>query len=190
MPTGGGIIQKPFRQQPKGPRRNRRIFAPEVRVIDETGEQRGILPIKEALHLAEEKGLDLVEIAPQATPPVCKVVDYGKYLYDLKKQQKKAKKKQKIIRLHEMKFGARTEEHDLSHKLRKIEEFLDEGDKVKMTVFFKGRQMQYREMGMALLNKVAERLKEIAVIELPARYEGRILFMVIAPNKPLTSKKK
>jgi len=138
--------------------------------------------------MAEEVGLDLVEIAPQAKPPVCKIIDYGKYLYDINKQKKKAKKKQKMVKMHEVKFGVKTEEHDIAHKMRKIEEFLGEGDKVKATVFYKGRQMRYRELGKGVLTKVAKRLEGKGEVEQAPRYEGRTLFMILIPSKSLTSK--
>ena len=159
-------------------------------MIDEQGAQLGVLSTREAIQLAEDRGLDLVEVAPQATPPVCKIIDYGKYLYEIKKQQQRAKKKQTVIKMHEIKFGVRTDDHDLDHKIRKIEEFLEEGDKVKATVFYKGRETQYKELGMRVLTKVSDRLKEKVEVESPPRYEGRLLFMILAPSKGLTSKKK
>lgn len=161
-----------------------------MRVIDENGAQLGILSTPQAISVALEKGLDLVEVAPQATPPVCKIIDYGKYLYELKKQQQRAKKKQTVIKMHEMKFGVRTEDHDLEHKLRKIGEFLAEGDKVKATVQYRGRELQYKEMGMKILGKVAERLKDISAVEQAPKFEGKTLFMILTSSKSLTPKKK
>lgn len=159
-------------------------------MVDEEGTQIGVLSTREAIHLAEERGLDLVEIAPQASPPVCKIIDYGKFLYQLKKQERDARKKQTTIKMHEMKFGVRTEDHDLGHKIKKMEEFLSEGDKVKATVFFKGRETQYKDLGAKILEKVQERLKEIAIVEQLPKSEGRMLFMIFGPAKSLTSKKK
>lgn len=152
-------------------------------MIDETGKQLGIIPTREALALAQDRELDLVEVAPQAKPPVCKIIDYGKYLYEMKKQAKMAKKKQTIIKMHEIKFGVRTDEHDLQHKLRKVREFLEDGDKVKATVFFRGREARHRDLGRLVLDKVTEKLKDIAEIEQRPKFEGRTLFMVIAPLK-------
>ncbi len=154
-----------------------------MRVINEDGQQVGVLPIKEALSLAESHGLDLVEIAPQAKPPVCKIIDYGKYMYELKKEQQRAKKKQVIIKLHEIKFGIMTDDHDMDHKMRKIEEFLAEGDKVKLTVMFRGRELEHKELGKIVLDKVVQKLKDIAVVEQLLKLEGRALFTVVTPQK-------
>jgi len=166
------------------------IFAPQVRVINEEGQQIGILPVKEALSLAESQGLDLVEIAPQAKPPVCKIIDYGKYMYELKKEQQRAKKKQIVIKLHEIKFGIMTDDHDMDHKMRKIQEFLSEGDKVKLTVMFRGRELEHKELGKIVLDKVVEKLKDIAVIEQLPKQEGRALFTVVGPQKVVAVKRK
>lgn len=150
----------------------------------------GILPVQQALDLAYQSGLDLVEIAPQANPPVCKIIDYGKYLYEIKKQQQKARKKQVVIKLHEIKFGVRTNDHDLEHKLRKIGEFLDEGDRVKTTVVFRGREMEHKDLGKIMLDKVAVKLEGIATIEQIPKLEGKMLFMVFAPVKAAKKEKK
>lgn len=174
----------------KAPRRNRGIYASKVRVIGEEGEQIGIMPAAQALDLAYQKGLDLVEIAPQANPPVCKIIDYGKYLYEIKKQQQKARKKQVVIKLHEIKFGVRTNDHDLDHKLRKIGEFLDEGDRVKTTVVFRGREMEHRDLGKIVLDKIAEKLEAIGTIEQAPKMEGKTLFMVFSPIKAAKKEKK
>ena len=161
-----------------------------MRVINEEGQQIGILPVKEALSLAESQGLDLVEIAPQAKPPVCKIIDYGKYMYELKKEQQRAKKKQIVIRLHEIKFGIMTDDHDMEHKMRKIEEFLSEGDKVKLTVMFRGRELEHKELGKIVLDKLVEKLKDIAVVEQLPKLEGRALFTVVGPQRVITAKRK
>ena len=150
----------------------------------------GVLPVKEALSLAESQGLDLVEIAPQAKPPVCKIIDYGKYMYELKKEQQRAKKKQIVIKLHEIKFGIMTDDHDMDHKMRKIQEFLSEGDKVKLTVMFRGRELEHKELGKIVLDKVVEKLKDIAVIEQLPKQEGRALFTVVGPQKVAVAKRK
>ena len=160
-----------------------------MRVINEEGQQIGILPVKEALSLAESQGLDLVEIAPQAKPPVCKIIDYGKYMYELKKEQQRAKKKQIVIRLHEIKFGIMTDDHDMEHKMRKIEEFLSEGDKVKLTVMFRGRELEHKELGKIVLDKLVEKLKDIAVVEQLPKLEGRALFTIVGSQRVITAKR-
>lgn len=151
-------------------------------MIDEEGKQVGVIPTKEALQMAGERGLDLVEIAPNVKPPVCKIMDYGKYLYALKKEQQKARKKQVIIKLHEIKFGISTDDNDLGHKQRKVEEFIAEGDKVKLTVVFRGREMEHKELGKIVLDKVVEKLKDIAVVEQLPKLEGRTLFAIVMPK--------
>lgn len=152
-----------------------------MRLIDETGQQIGVVPIREALQLAMDRGLDLIEIAPQIKPPVCKILDYGKYLYEQKKEQQRAKKKQTVIKLHEIKFGISTNDYDLNHKKKKVEEFIAEGDKVKLTVVFYGREMEHKDLGKIILDKMLEKLKDITVVEMPAKLEGRTLFAIVAP---------
>ncbi|MBI4040672.1 MAG: translation initiation factor IF-3 [Deltaproteobacteria bacterium] len=167
----------------KEPRVNRRIIASQVRVIGPDGGQLGVLALREALSKAEEYGLDLVEVAGQVTPPVCKIIDYGKYKYEQKKDQQRSKKKQTVIKLKEIKFGIMTDDHDIEHKLRKIREFLDEGDKVRLTVFFKGRQMMHQDLGKKVLDKVAQKLNDVATVEQSATFEGRNLFMILIPSR-------
>lgn len=140
------------------------------------------MPTREAIQMAFERGLDLVEIAPNVKPPVCKIMDYGKYLYALKKEQQKAKKKQVIIKVHEIKFGISTDDNDLGHKQKKVEEFITEGDKVKLTVVFHGREMEHKELGKIVLDKMLEKLKDIAVVEQPPKLEGRTLFAIVIPK--------
>jgi translation initiation factor IF-3 len=156
-----------------------------VRLVGSTGEQLGVLPIDQALKLAQEEGMDLVEVSPMAKPPVCKIMDYGKFKYLEKKKQNEAKKKQVVVLLKEVKLRPRTEEHDYDVKIRKIREFLAEANKARVTVTFRGREMSHRELGQKVLQRVMEDLKDVAVIESPPRMEGRLLFMIVAPNPRL-----
>ncbi|HXN83600.1 MAG TPA: translation initiation factor IF-3 [Myxococcales bacterium] len=163
-------------------RTNRRIRAREVRVIGPEGEQLGVLQIEAALSKAAEFGLDLVEVSPMAKPPVCKIMDYGKHKYQEKKRANEAKKKQTIVKLKEIKFRPKTEEHDYQFKVRQVREFLEEGNKARITVMFRGREITHREIGQNILKRVETDLKDIAITEQPSRLEGRLLFMIIAPN--------
>jgi translation initiation factor IF-3 len=163
-------------------RTNRRIRAREVRVIGPEGEQLGVLQIEAALSKAAEFGLDLVEVSPMAKPPVCKIMDYGKHKYQEKKRANEAKKKQTIVKLKEIKFRPKTEEHDYQFKVRQVRDFLEEGNKARITVMFRGREITHREIGQNILKRVETDLKDIAVTEQPSRLEGRLLFMIIAPN--------
>jgi len=153
-----------------------------VRVIGANGEQLGILAIEQALRLAQDEGFDLVEVSPLAKPPVCKIMDYGKFKYTEKKKQNEAKKKQVVVQLKEVKLRPRTEEHDYDVKIRKIREFLAEANKARVTVMFRGREMSHRELGQKVLERVVGDLKEAAVIESAPRMEGRQMFMILAPN--------
>src|SRR5512134_11286 len=163
-------------------RTNRRIKAREVRVVGPEGDQLGVLPIEQALARAQELGMDLVEISPTAKPPVCKIMDYGKFKYLEKKKQNEAKKKQVVVQLKEVKLRPRTEEHDYEVKLRKIREFLGEANKARVTVMFRGREMSHRELGQKVLQRIIEDLRDVAVIESAPRMEGRQMFMILAPN--------
>ncbi|HWE25585.1 MAG TPA: translation initiation factor IF-3 [Myxococcales bacterium] len=163
-------------------RTNRRIRAREVRVIGPEGEQLGVLPLEGALAKAQEYGLDLVEVSPMAKPPVCKIMDYGKFKYEAKKKASEAKKKQTVVKLKEVKFRPKTEEHDYAFKTRAIREFLAEGNKARVTVMFRGREITHREIGQNILRRIETELKDIAVVEQPSRLEGRLLFMILAPN--------
>jgi translation initiation factor IF-3 len=163
-------------------RTNRRIKAREVRVVGPEGDQLGVLPIDQALARAQELGMDLVEVSPMAKPPVCKIMDYGKFKYLEKKKQNEAKKKQVVVQLKEVKLRPRTEEHDYSTKLKKVREFLEEANKARITVMFRGREMSHRELGQKVLQRVIEDLRETAVIESAPRMEGRQMFMILAPN--------
>jgi len=141
-----------------------------------------VLPIDQALRTAQEEGMDLVEVSPLAKPPVCKIMDYGKFKYTEKKKQNEAKKKQVVVQLKEVKLRPRTEEHDYDVKIRKIREFLAEANKARVTVMFRGREMSHRELGQKVLERVVGDLKEAAVIESAPRMEGRQMFMILAPN--------
>ena len=163
-------------------RTNRRIKAREVRAIGPEGEQLGVLPIEQALARAQELGMDLVEVSPMAKPPVCKIMDYGKFKYLEKKKQNEAKKKQVVVQLKEVKLRPRTEEHDYDVKLKKVREFLEEANKARITVMFRGREMSHKELGQKVLQRVIEDLRDMAVIEAAPRVEGRQMFMILAPN--------
>ena len=153
-----------------------------MRCIGPAGEQLGILTIEQALRMAQENGFDLVEVSPLAKPPVCKIMDYGKFKYTEKKKQSEAKKTQVVVQVKEVKFRPRTEEHDFETKIRKIREFLEESNKARVTVMFRGRELSHRELGHKVLERVVGDLKETAVIESAARMEGRQMFMILAPN--------
>jgi translation initiation factor IF-3 len=153
-----------------------------VRCIGPEGEQLGILTIEQALRMAQDNGMDLVEVSPLAKPPVCKIMDYGKFKYTEKRKQSEAKKKQVVVQLKEVKLRPRTEEHDYNVKIKKIREFLEEANKARVTVMFRGREITHRELGHKVLERVVGDLKETAVIEAAARMEGRQMFMILAPN--------
>ncbi len=160
------------------------IRAAQVRVIDAEGNQLGVMTAAEALAKSDEAGLDLVEISASASPPVCRIMDYGKYKYQLSKKTKDAKKKQTVIHLKEIKLRSKTEEHDFQFKLKNIKRFLSEGDKVKVTIVFKGREITHTNLGMGMLKRVAEEIKDAAVIEYAPKLEGRTMIMVVAPAAP------
>ncbi|WP_058452643.1 MULTISPECIES: translation initiation factor IF-3 [Legionella] len=162
---------------------NEQINVPEVRLIDVDGNQVGIVSTREALRAAEEGGFDLVEISPTAKPPVCRIMDYGKFLFELSKKQAEAKKKQKQIQVKELKFRPTTEDGDYQVKLRNLIRFLNHGDKVKITLRFRGREMAHQEIGMKIMERLQRDTAEHAVIEQHAKREGRQLLMVLAPKK-------
>ncbi|MFZ7157477.1 translation initiation factor IF-3 [Avibacterium gallinarum] len=163
---------------------NEEIRAKEVRLIDQDGEQAGIVSLQEALNKAEEVNLDLVEISPNAEPPVCRIMNYGKFMYEKEKAAKEQKKKQKVVQVKEIKFRPGTDEGDYQVKLRSILRFLEDGDKVKITVRFRGREMAHQDIGLNVLERVKEDTSEIAMIEsAPGKLEGRQAVMVIAPKK-------
>lgn len=179
-------IKREMRQdkknQPKAPI-NENITATEVRLIGADGQQVGVVSIAEALAAAEEAKLDLVEISPDASPPVCKVMDYGKHLFEKKKQAAIAKKNQKQVQVKEIKFRPGTEEGDYQVKLRSLKRFLEDGDKAKVSLRFRGREMAHQELGMVLLKRVEEDLAELGTVEQFPKMEGRQLTMVLAPKK-------
>lgn len=164
-------------------RTNQYIRVPEVRLIDEKGEQVGIVPTAEALKRARIAGLDLIEISPQAKPPVCKIIDYSKFRYDLSKKEKESKKKQKNIQLKEVRLRTRIAENDFNVKLNKIREFLEDGNKVQITVMFSGREMQHKDLGLAVLEKVKEQVADIAAVEGKLSSMGTRSFATLTPKK-------
>ncbi|MEX0977139.1 MAG: translation initiation factor IF-3 [Woeseia sp.] len=164
-------------------RRNEEIEAPKVRVIDSDGNQAGVMTLAAALEIAREKTLDLVEVSPTADPPVCRVMDFGKYLFELNKKAQTAKRKQKQVHVKEIKFRPGTEEGDYKVKLRKLTDFLHNGDKTKVTLKFRGREMAHQELGAKLLARVKNDLEEIGVVEQMPQLEGRQMVMVLAPKK-------
>jgi translation initiation factor IF-3 len=180
-PEESGLNQRDQRTN-RDARTNRRIKAREVRVIGASGEQLGVLTIDQALQKAQEEGMDLVEVSPLAKPPVCKIMDYGKFKYLEKKKQNEAKKNQVVVLLKEIKFRPRTEEHDYNVKIKKVREFLEDSNKARITVMFRGREMSHRELGQKVLQEIIEDLKDVAVIEAAPRMEGRQMFMILAPN--------
>lgn len=161
---------------------NEKIRALQVRVIGSDGSQLGILPIKQALEIAREEGLDLVEVAPNAEPPVCKVMDYGKYKYQQSKRSQEAKKKQTVIQVKEVKLRPKTDEHDVQVKLSHIRRFLAQKDKAKVTVLFRGREIAYIDRGRMVLDRILQELQDEVVVELPPKMEGRNLVMILAPK--------
>ena len=169
------------RTKDRGPKSNNRITSPDVQVISSDGENMGILNTNEAIKKAKEEGLDLIEIAPNAKPPVCKIMDMGKYKYDAQKKANKAKKKQKKIELKEIKLRPVTEVHDYTFKIKNAQKFLSKGDKVKFTIKFKGRELQHSHLGNELMNKIKQDMKELGKVELHPKFDGRQMIMVIQP---------
>jgi translation initiation factor IF-3 len=164
----------------QAPRVNRKIRIPQVRLIDVDGAQVGVIATAEALAMAESKGLDLVEVSPKARPPVCRIMDYGKYMYQLNKRAKEARKRQHTTQVKEVKMRPKIEPHDYDFKLRHAREFLETGDKVKCTVTFRGREMAHKELGVRLMEKVAQDLADVAAVEVPIQSEGRAMMMVLS----------
>ncbi|WP_461307998.1 translation initiation factor IF-3 [Albidovulum sp.] len=179
------IARRPHNAPPQrdtGPRVNERIRAPEIRLIGADGENLGVVTPARALALAEEAGLDLVEISPNATPPVCKIMDFGKFKYEQQKKEAEARKKQKVIEIKEVKFRPGTDTHDYDVKMRNVIRFLEGGDKVKVTLRFRGREMAHQELGLDLLRRVAADVEEIGKIENMPKLEGRQMVMMIGPK--------
>ncbi|WP_267137737.1 translation initiation factor IF-3 [Anianabacter salinae] len=162
---------------------NDRIRGPEIRLIGAEGENIGVIDPRRAMELAEQAGLDLVEISPNATPPVCKIMDFGKFKYEQQKRESEARKKQKIIEVKEVKFRPNTDTHDYEVKMRSVVKFLENGDKVKVTLRFRGREMAHQNLGRELLERVAEDVKEIGKVENMPKMEGRQMVMMIGPAK-------
>lgn len=171
-----------WRHISKDLRINDEIRVREVRLVGETGEQLGICQIRDALREAAEKGLDLVEVAPNAKPPVCRLMDYGKYRYEQSKRERESRKKQKIITVKEVKIRPKIDDHDLEFKTKNAERFLKEGDKVKVTVMFRGREITRPALGKALCERMAELLKDTASVEKEAKLEGRNMIMILSPR--------
>ncbi|MBO5442329.1 MAG: translation initiation factor IF-3 [Alphaproteobacteria bacterium] len=166
-----------------GPRINEDIRVKEVRLIDENGENRGIVSIREALQIADEAGLDLIEISPQATPPVCKVLDYGKYKYEVQKRKNEAKKNQKVVEIKELKLRPMIDTHDYEVKIKQAKKFLSQGNKVKFTMRYKGREMNANDMGKEVLNNILEDLEGLIKIDSEPKMEGRQMMMIVSPEK-------
>ncbi len=164
-------------------RTNDRIRVPQVRVIADDGEQLGIMDTREAVRRAREQGLDLVEVAPTAEPPVCRIIDFGKFQYEAKKKANEAKKKQVIITVKEVKFRPGTDDHDYNFKMKHSREWLLEGDKVKATIFFRGREITHRELGSQLLQKLEKDLADVGEVEARPRMEGNQMFLIFTPKK-------
>lgn len=165
-----------------GPRMNQDIRAPRVLLIDQSGEKQGVMPTSSAMEAAEEAGLDLVEIVPNADPPVCKIMDYGKFRFQEQKKKAEARKRQKVVELKEIKLRPNIDTHDYEVKAKAMHRFFGEGDKVKVTLRFRGREMAHPELGMKLLQKVQEDFDEIAKVEYAPRMEGRQMIMILAPR--------
>ncbi|MDQ4420772.1 translation initiation factor IF-3 [Sphingobium sp. DEHP117] len=178
------MMRRPLAPPPpkSGPRYNEFITVPKVRVIDENGENLGVLYTREAIEQAAEVGLDLVEVSPNADPPVCKFLDIGKYKYEAQKKANLARKTQKTQEIKEIKMRPNIDDHDYDVKMRSIAKFLGEGDKVKVTLRFRGREMSHQQLGMQLLQRVAEETAEVAKVEAYPRMEGRQMLMVISPK--------
>jgi translation initiation factor IF-3 len=171
------------RQRTDKARVNHRIRAREVRVIDDEGEQLGVMTPEEAIRTAEEKGLDLVEVAPTGKPPVCRIMDYGKYLYQMKRKAHEARKHQKNVTVKEVKFRPNTDEHDYEFKKNHIIRFLQQGNKVKANVWFRGREIVHKDIGRALIQRLMEELEEVGVVENRPKMEGNNLVAMFAPTK-------
>lgn len=166
-----------------GVRRNEMIRVREVRVIAADGEQLGILQRNEAIAMAKEAGLDLVEVSSNAEPPVCRIMDYGKFKYEQQKKKQEAKKRQTVVQIKEIKVRPKTDEHDYETKLRHIRRFLEEGDRCKITVFFRGREIVHKDRGTAILDRIVQDLADVGKVDQEARAEGRTLQMLLVPKK-------
>jgi translation initiation factor IF-3 len=177
---GGGKFDR--KKEKDGLRVNREIRAPQVRVIDEAGQMLGVMTVPEAVRLAEDRGLDLLEIAPTATPPTCKIMDYGKWKYENKKKATAARKKQVIVQVKEIQLRPRTDQHDFETKMKHARRFLLEGDKVKINMRFLGRELAHQELGVSLMNKAIDFVKEVSLVESQPKLEGKQMFLILAPD--------
>lgn len=162
---------------------NEEIRDKEIRLIDSDGSMLGIMAVKDAQNLANTKNLDLVKIAPQAAPPVCKIMDYGKYMFELAKKEKEARKNQKVVSIKEVRITASIEDHDLSFKVKNALKFLEDGDKVKVSVKFRGREMHYTSLGEQALNRFADAIQEVGTVEKKPKLEGRSMIMILNPKQ-------
>jgi len=162
---------------------NERIRVPEVRVIGDEGEQLGVMDVRDAVRRAREKGLDLVEVAPNADPPVCRIIDFGKYQYEAKKKANEAKKKQVTITVKEVKFRPGTDDHDYEYRMKHARQWLTDGDKVKATIWFRGREMTHRELGARILEKLEQDLVDVGEVEARPRMEGNQMFIIFGPKR-------
>ena len=169
------------RTKPKGPKANEKIRSPEVQVIGSDGKNLGTLDTQQAIKIARQEGLDLIEISPNANPPICKIIDIGKYKYNLQKKANKAKKKQKTINLKEIKLRPVTEIHDYNFKIKNAQRFLEKGDKVKFTVKFKGREMQHTHLGNKLMDRIISDTAKLGKVEVSPKFEGRQIIMIVQP---------
>lgn len=179
-PPGG---QRPGREQQRKHRINHEIKVPEVRVVDTEGKMLGVMTRNEALKLAEEREVDLVEIAPQANPPVCRVIDYGKFIYEIQKKEKQQKKNQTASQLKEIRFKWRTATHDFNFKVKHARSFIEDGNKVKASVMFRGREITHQEIGKELLVKFVEAMADVAKLDQPLKFEGKNLSVILSPEK-------
>lgn len=182
--TSGGV----FAISRDSLRINEEIRIREVRVTDENGEQLGIMQTRDALKLAEERHLDLVEVAPKARPPVCKIMDFGKYRYEQQKREKEARKKQKVITIKEVKLRPNIEQHDFDVKLKNARRFVEEGNKVKVTIMFRGRELSHPELGSVILDKIAQALGDTVNVERAAKLEGKNMTMILSPKAQKSKK--
>lgn len=177
IPNTGGVIISKEQQQV-----NEAIRAREVRLIGANGEQLGIQPLREALRMAGEQNLDLVNVAPQAKPPVCRIMDYGKYRYEQSKREKEARRNQKIVQLKEVRLSPSIEDHDVQTKLKNVVKFLEQGDKVKLSIRFRGREITHQDLGRRVLVRMAQEVKEISEVERHPKLEGRQMIMILTPK--------
>jgi len=169
-------------------RLNDAIRAREVRLVDADGTQLGIVPGRDAIRIAAEKGLDLVEVAPLAKPPVCRIMDYGKFRYEESKREREARKKQKVISIKELKMRPNIEDHDFEVRVRQAESFLKEGDKIKATIMFRGREIVHADLGKQVLDRLLDRIQDLCIVERPAKTEGRNMIMILAPKAEASSR--